>query len=251
VGRRLKKLGIVGGTAWLSTVDYYAALCELGELYHVAHHLDGPPAPPEMSIESLDLNLTVALLGEIGNEASWARFDAYHRDALRRLELGGADFAIMASNTPHARFAEITRGIGIPVINIFDAVAKQCAIMSIKHLLLFGTALTTQSPAIGEALARAGVDAIAPNDEEQAAVERLIAKLQRGQPRGVAERVSELSKISYGRRFEGRPIVCLACTELPLAFPEMRRFSTFKADGVTYINSASIHTKAAFEFAIS
>jgi len=77
-----------------------------------------------MSIESLDLNRAFSYIGTIGDEESWEKFDAYHRDALRRLEASGADFAIIASNTPHHRFGAITSGIRMPVISIFEAVAK-------------------------------------------------------------------------------------------------------------------------------
>jgi len=112
----VKKIGIVGGVAWRSTVDYYAEICRRSE-----------PQTPEISIESLDLNKAVSYLGVDGDEESWRRFDDYHRAALQCLEASGADFALMASNTPHHRFASIVRGIGIPVISIFDVVAKESA----------------------------------------------------------------------------------------------------------------------------
>jgi aspartate/glutamate racemase len=60
-----------------------------------------------------------------GDEASWVQFDGYHRAALHRLEASGADCALIASNTPHHRFASIVRGIGIPVLSIFTATAKE------------------------------------------------------------------------------------------------------------------------------
>jgi aspartate racemase len=91
-----------------------------------------------MSIESLDLNRAFSYIGTIGDEESWEKFDAYHRDALRRLEASGADFAIIASNTPHHRFGAITSGIRMPVISIFEAVAKECACAGIEQVLVLG-----------------------------------------------------------------------------------------------------------------
>jgi aspartate racemase len=88
----MKKIGIVGGVAWLSTVDYYSEICRRSV-----------PSTPEMSLESLDLNKVVSYLGIDGDEESW-QFDDYHRAALQRLEASGAEFAVMASNTPHHRF---------------------------------------------------------------------------------------------------------------------------------------------------
>ena len=66
----MKKIGIVGGVAWLSTVEYYSELCRRSEQWWRATNRQGPPATPEMSIESLDLNQAVSYLGTDGDEDS-------------------------------------------------------------------------------------------------------------------------------------------------------------------------------------
>ncbi len=43
----MKKIGIVGGIAWRSTVEYYAALCRRAEEWHFARKLPGLPSMPE------------------------------------------------------------------------------------------------------------------------------------------------------------------------------------------------------------
>ena len=136
----MKKIGIVGGVAWISTVDYYTEICTRSEEWHAASNLPGPPSTPEMVIESLDHNKAVAYLGVEGDEESWRRFDDYHRAALQRLELSGADFALMASNTPHHRFETIVRGVTIPVLDIFEVVAKESAQIGASEVLILGTA---------------------------------------------------------------------------------------------------------------
>ena len=95
----MKKIGVVGGVAWRSTVDYYSEICRRSEQWHVSRNLQGVPSTPEMSIESLDLHKAVSYLGsdDDDDEESWLQFDDYHRAALRRLEASGADFALMAS----------------------------------------------------------------------------------------------------------------------------------------------------------
>ena len=92
----MKKIGIVGGVAWLSTVDYYSGICRRAEQWHLARNLQGPPSTPQMSIESLDLNKAASYLGTDDDEQSWSQFDDYHRAALERLEVSGVDFALMA-----------------------------------------------------------------------------------------------------------------------------------------------------------
>ena len=44
--------------------------------------------------------------------------------------------------------------------------------------------------------------------------------------------------------------MCLACTELPLAFPELKALGIFEYRGVLYVNTSVLHANAALEFAI-
>jgi aspartate/glutamate racemase len=73
------------------------------------------------------VNKAVAYLGNDAHEKSWLQCDDYDRMALKRMEASGADFALMAANTPHPRFDEIVNGIGISVISILDVVADETA----------------------------------------------------------------------------------------------------------------------------
>jgi len=246
----MKKIGIVGGVAWLSTVDYYSEICRRSERWHVARGAPGVPSTPEMSIESLDLNKAVSYLGIDGDEESRSLFDDYHRAALRRLKASGVEFALMASNTPHDRYASIVRGIGIPVINIFEVVAKESARMGASEVLILGTATTMRSPRFREELAKYGVEGVGPQDETARAMTAgLIADLQVGKLEGAAERLERIAKSAFAR-FKAPPVVCLACTEFALAFPEQKTLATFEYDGVMYINSTAVHINAAFDFAV-
>jgi aspartate racemase len=248
----MKKIGIVGGVAWLSTVDYYSEICRLSERWHLARDPQAVPATPEMSIESLDLNRAVSYLGSDNNEESWRQFDEYHRAALQRLETSGADFALIASNTPHHRFATIVSGIGIPVISIIDAVAKESARIGAAEVLILGTALTMRSPRFREAFAKYGIDAAGPHDEAaRAATIDLITQLQLGKLESAVERLGSIARISFERQFGAQPVVCLACTELALAFREQKTLATFEYDGVLYLNTTAVHINAAFNFAIN
>jgi aspartate racemase len=248
----MKKIGIVGGVAWLSTVEYYSELCRRSEELWLRSGRAGPPAYPELTIESLDLNRTVFYLGTHVDEKSWRQFDDYHRVALQHLETSGADFALMACNTAHHRFTSIVRGIGIPVINIFHETAKECARLGATEVLILGTGLTMGSAVFRDAFAKHGIEASGPDDEAaRAATVELISQLQLGRRDGAADRVHTIAKRAFERRFKGRPVVCLACTELPLAFPEQNKLSSFESEGVLYVNTAAVHINAAFHFAVS
>jgi len=247
----MKKIGIVGGVAWPSTVHYYSEICRRSEQWHLAKNLQGVPSTPEMSIESLDLNKAVSYLGIDGDEESWMQFDDYHRAALQRLEASGADFALMASNTPHHRFASIVSGIRMPVISIFEVVAKESARMGAREVLILGTALTMRSSRLCEEFAKYGIEAAGPHDEAtRTETAGLIRALQDGKLDGAAERLGRIAKFSSERQSVAQPVVCLACTELPLAFQEKKMLATFEYDGVLYLNTTAVHINAAFDFAV-
>ena len=248
----MRKIGILGGVGWRASAEYYAGLCRLGEAWR--SQADKNPVSPiqEMSIESLDQATAIASLGVDGDEASWSRFDAYHRDALRRLQAAGAEFAIMASVTPHHRHAQIVRGVDIPVIDLFEAVARKCAHIGVRQLLILGTAHTMASAVFRAVLIRHGVEGSAPHDAAaRSLTTALIAQLQRGNLDGAAARLGDIAKAAFASSTDAGSVACLACTELPLAFPENVAQETFEAAGVTYLNAAAIHIAAAFERAVS
>lgn len=245
--QNMKKLGIVGGVAWPSTVDYYRAICRLSVEHHRGLNVSGPSPTPEMSIESLNLDKSYGLRGgDISDDRSWARYDAYFRDALLRLEKSGAQIAIIASNTPHNRFDAITDGITIPVLNIFHAVAEHCQSLGLKELLILGTAPTMDSPKFAEALRQFGIEGWAPSEQaDRSEVVKLIGELQAESDNDAQRRIAEVVARST---FSGAhtPTACLACTELPLAFKEIERSTEVLVNGVLYVNTTVVHAKAAF-----
>jgi aspartate racemase len=251
----MKKIGLVGGVGWRSTVDYYSEICRLAERRHAADPRTGVPSMPEMSLESLDLRHAVALLGkELGDDdESWSGFDAYHRDALRRLAASGADFALMASNTPHHRFASIVRGVGIPVLDLFALTAAESARHGAREVLILGTALTLRSPRLRAAFARYGIAAAGPGDAAaRAATLELIADLQLGRLEGSAERLRRIAGAAVTARGTSRPpVVCLACTELPQAFEDRSFQPAFEDAGLLYIDTTAVHIHAAFDRAMA
>jgi aspartate racemase len=234
----MKKIGIVGGVAWASTVEYYSEICRRCEEL-------SPPATPEISIESLDLGKAVSYIGNDAHEESWSQFDEYHRAALKRLEASGAAFALIASNTPHHRLEAIVRGVAIPVVSIFEAVAKESARIEAKQVLILGTALTMSSQVFRNEFAKYGIEAAGPNDDgTRSLTVALIKDLQLGELEGAAEQLGNIAK-SFSRN-----VVCLACTELPLAFPSQKQLPTFESNGILYINSTIAHVNAALNFAL-
>lgn len=243
----MKKLGIVGGVAWPSTIDYYRAICRLSAAHHKGKSLGGPSPVPEMTIESLNINKSFGLRGRsITDQASWAGYDEYFREALRRIERNGADVAIIASITPHNRYTSITTGINIPVLSVFDAVAKHCARTEVTKMLVLGTAPTMDSLAFPEVLAAYGINAYAPPvQDERAKIVALVSELYADRNENAAGRIRSVVDASFPQTGSVRA-VCLACTELPLAIAGIETETDIVLNDVRYINTTMIHAKAAF-----
>jgi aspartate racemase len=167
------------------------------------------------------------------------------------LEVSGADFALIASNTPHHRLDTIVSGIQTPVISIIDALARKSALIGARQVLLLGTDLTMRSLRFRKEFGKHGVEAAGPGDEAvRTMTTKLITELQRGNTTGASDQVAKI----VHRCFDSlhlQPVVCLACTELLLAFETMTTLSVFEYDGIVFINSVMVHIDSAFEFAVA
>ncbi|MBS0432709.1 MAG: aspartate/glutamate racemase family protein [Proteobacteria bacterium] len=245
----MKKIGIVGGIAWPSTVEYYAGLCRWSQARHRAHGGTTVAPMPRISIESLDLAEVLACIGG-DDDASWSAFDALHRDALLRLQEGGADFAVIASNTPHHRFAQITRGVRMPVLGMPDVAAAACRVRGARRVLILGTATTMGSGAFRAAFARQGIDAVFPRRAaDRKRIVAIIDALQREKTASAAARIAAIVTRALPHSPDTNSAVYLGCTELPLAFPDFRSLPQFDFRGVHYLNSTALHIRAAFDHA--
>ena len=239
----MKKIGIIGGLAWPSTVDYYRLLCKLAnQRFRIAGE-DPPFSTPPMVIESLNIKETRALRGMHGDEKSWESYDSKFRDAFVRLKHAGADFGMIASNTPHMRLHGIVRGLDLPVVSILEATSKAVASNGGSAALVLGTPLTMRSPVYPQALQKQGISALPQvSDEEMAEIEQLIdVDLYQGVIDNARDRIVEISRKHV--RSPATELVCLACTELPLAFPEQADSVYFRHNGIGFINTIAAHVE--------
>ncbi|WP_264212086.1 aspartate/glutamate racemase family protein [Leisingera thetidis] len=244
----MKKIGILGGVGWASTIDYYRAICEGAGRFFAERGAGSPLPVPPITIESVVQAQTRALRGRPGDEASWAAFDAIFRDAMLTLERAGCDFAIIASNTPHARLHAIRDGVMMPVLSIFDATAQATAATGATQALVLGTAVTMQARNYANVLAGHGVSANAPLPEaEIAEMQAMIDEDFYGGASAAAR--NRLLRFCAKHARPGTAIL-LACTELPLAFPDHIDDVSFEADGFLFVNSSAAHVAAALDLAL-
>lgn len=206
----MKKIGILGGVGWPSTIDYYRAIAQgAGRFFADRGHVSPLPVP-RITIESVTQSQTRALRGREGDERSWSGFDAVFRDALLTLQAAGCDFAVIASNTPHARLHSIRQGVRMPILSILDATAEAVAASGAKRALVLGTAVTMQASDYARTLSRHG---IAANDRlDDAEIDEMQALIDEELYSGVSPRARDRLLAFCDRHAEPGTAILLACT---------------------------------------
>jgi aspartate racemase len=164
----MKKLGLVGGVGYLSTLEYYRYLNE-GYQNRVSPHCVSNDNPP-MVIESLNLATAYSLV----ERKDWKGFADLFINAIRVLENAGADFAAIAANTAHIVLEEIQAESNIPIIGIVDETCKRAIELGCNKLIIFGTGFTMNSGMYEAKCKQYGLEAIVPNEEDRQSIHNII-----------------------------------------------------------------------------
>jgi len=246
----VKKIGIIGGLAWPSTADYYRLICKKSNDHFEAAGAKSPFPTPSVVIESLNISETRSARGIEGDDSSWESYDKIFRDTFQRLKISGAEFGMIASNTPHMRLHSISEGLDFPIVSILDTTAAAVAAAGGKNALILGTPVTMRSGVYPQTMKEHGVTALArPNDNDIDDLHYLIdVDLYQGRAEGAAEKILEISQ-----RYVVDPstdIVCLACTELPLGFPDYADVACFEYRGIRFVNTIAAHVDAVLKAAL-
>ncbi len=243
----MKKLGLVGGLAWPSTMDYYRLLCERTIAHYKSQGVEGLLPTPPVMIDSLVMRETRKLRGDpLHGDESWHGFDQVFRDSLLRLQSAGCELGAIASNTPHARLESIRQGVEMPIVSILEESARAAASTGFPQALVLGTAVTMRENHYKNALQCFDVEANATLPESW------IQRMQSLIDEDFYSIDSNLSHpgrngiLEFCQRFVSDAdgcVVLLACTELPLAFSEYANEEVFSADGFTFVNTTVAHVQ--------
>src|SRR5207244_3306054 len=120
----MKTLGIVGGIAPESTVEYYRLLIAS------YRRLKPDGSYPSLIINSIDLQKMLGMIS--ANEL--AAVTEYLLTELKRLAQAGADFGLLASNTPHIVFDEVQRQSPIPLVSIVESACHAAKKLGLKKV---------------------------------------------------------------------------------------------------------------------
>lgn len=206
----MKKLGIIGGMGPESTLMYYR---EITMRFNEHSETDRFPA---LTIESIDMFRAVGY-------CKAGQFDElleYLTAGMESLEAAGADFAVIASNTPHVVFDRLQERVRIPLISIVDAASEAAAAQEVGKIAWLGTGFTMGHPYFKEAFRRRGIEAVSPDADDRERIDTIIAdELEFGVVRDESKR--EINAIIEKMKVDqGIEAAVLGCTELPLLYAD-------------------------------
>jgi aspartate racemase len=201
----MRKLGMIGGTSWLSTVMYYEQINRA-----VAKARGGLSSAP-LIIESLDL----APLAELELAGEWDRVGEIVAAAAARLEAAGAEGLIICSNTTHKAAPAVEAAVKVPLLHIADATADRLAADRVQKAGLIGTRFTMNEGFFRDRIESRGIALALPDSATAEEIDRIIfEELARGQVSRNSQRRLKtcLTEMSKARQ----QAVILGCTELVL-----------------------------------
>ncbi len=202
----MKTLGLVGGTGWVSTVEYYRLLNE-----GVQSRLGGHEAARCIVYS---LNFGDVMRAKEG-DLQQAKVRPLIVDAARRLADAGAEGLMLCANTMHWFADDVERAVPLPLVHIATATGDRIRAQALNRVGLLGTLPTMERDFYRSRLQAMGIEVIVPDEGGRRFVDRAIYDelvLDRFYPETRAAFVEIIEQL----RACGAQGVVLGCTEIPL-----------------------------------
>jgi len=228
----VKKIGILGGMSPESSLEYYRLL--------IARAKEREPRGryPEIIVYNLNFEEFCKPLSDGKDEKVVALLE----DKIADLEGAGADFALMASNTPHRYYDRLEEKASIPLLSIVEATANVASEKGYNKVGLLGTKFTMDGDFYPGVFDEKGIDLVTPGEDDREFVhDKIMNELVNGDILdGTRKKLVEITREM--RRSEGIEATILGCTELPLILSE-------KETGFPVLDTTQIHVDTAYNMA--
>jgi aspartate racemase len=227
----VKTLGIIGGIAPASTIEYYRMLIAT----YQQRRPDG--SNPPVIINSIDMQTMLRLIAADALD----EVTSYLSAEIDKLVEAGAELGLLASNTPHVVFDGLQRRSRIPLISIVEATFEVAKGLNLKRVGLLGTRFTMQSAAYPSVFTRRGIMVVVPDESDQDYVHgKYMSELVRAEylPETQAGLLAVVERL---RSREGIDGIILGGTELPLILRDIAGV------GIPFLDTGRIHVEAAVE----
>jgi aspartate racemase len=228
----MKTIGLVGGTGWVSSADYYRIINQeinqsLGGLNYA-----------RCILYSLNFGEIAECMEKNDQEGIYALI----LDGCQKVVHIGADCILICANTLHQFADRLEKEITVPLIHIAVATAKQINKQKLSRVGLLGSKETMEKDFYKLKLQSEGIETLVPEAGDREFIDQSITN----------ELLKEIFKKETKERFlniiqklrdHGAQGIILGCTEIPLLVRE---------EDVDFplFNTTRIHARAAVAFAL-
>ncbi|MFC0402819.1 aspartate/glutamate racemase family protein [Paraburkholderia rhizosphaerae] len=229
----MKTIGVIGGMSWESSAEYYRLLNRHAKARLGGHH----------NARSLMLTVDFASIEEDQRAGAWERLGERMADAAQRLERGGADIVLLATNTMHRVYETVEASIRIPFLHIADPTGEALRTAGIERVGLLGTRYTMeQTFYAGRLRDRFGLDTLVPDDATRHDVHRIIYdELCHGVIDAQSRQIYQRAIDTMAAR--GAQAVILGCTEITLLIKQ-------EDTSLQVFDTTALHAQRAVDWAI-
>ncbi|HEX7502713.1 MAG TPA: aspartate/glutamate racemase family protein [Acidobacteriota bacterium] len=229
----MKTIGLLGGITCESSLLYYKLVNEMTRAELGGHH----------AAKSVMVSVDFAEIQPLTETGEWDKVLAILLQAAKGVERGGADLLLLCANTAHKLAAEIEREIGIPIVHIVDATAREITKAGFKKVGLLGTRFTMEEEFFsGRLREKFGVEALTPGKEDRERVHRIIIdELALGNVKPASR--DAVLRVIGDLAARGAQAIILGCTELPLLVKQSQ-------GAIPLFDTTMIHASAAVDYAL-
>ncbi|MEO5695532.1 MAG: aspartate/glutamate racemase family protein [Burkholderiaceae bacterium] len=230
----MKTIGLIGGMSWESTIPYYRQINET-----VRQRLGGLHSA-KLILYSVDFQQ----IERLQHAGDWAQAGSMLAGAARSLEVAGADFLVLCTNTMHKVAATIEAAVAIPLLHIADPTAADIRRDGHTAVGLLGTRFTMEQGFYRDRLReRHGLQVIVPAPADRSAVHRVIyEELCLGTVLPASR--DEYRRIMAELVSQGAQAIILGCTEISLLVGPQDA-------SVPLYDTTAIHARAAADAALA
>jgi len=229
----MKRLGLIGGTSWPSTVEYYTLINQ-----GINEKLGGLNFSDCMiySFNFADIKRNI-------DAGDWDNVFQMFKKACDALTASGAEAIVLCAATAHNIADRLQKETHLPIIHLATATAVEIKKQGLKKVALLGTRFTMEFDFFKSKLADSGIETLIPNAEDRTYIH---ASIFDELAQGIFKEETKAHYLSIIQRLinDGAEGIILGCTEIPLLLkPEDIPVPSF--------DTVQLHAKAAIDFSLS
>ena len=206
----MKTLGLIGGTGWISTIEYYRLINQ------GINRVLGGSEFARCILYSINFGDIIAC--NLRNDMDGVY--AIIKDAADKIIQAGAEGIVLCANSTH-KFADRLQGeINVHIIHISEATAKEINSKGLLKVGLLGTKYTMEENFFTSKLKEANISSVIPEKSDREFINTVIYN-ELVKEIFTKESKEKFLEIIQKLKLQGAEGIILGCTEIPLLIKDL------------------------------